>query len=135
MNALRALPRDGRLPTLVVDQCEEVFSLCQDEDERRRFLDRLAEYSGAARLILSFRADRLAEIAGHPQFARAVEQGLYLLGAMEENDLRAAIEGPARLAGTDGRARPGRRPRAGGRTTGGRAPAAVLRPQRDVEAA
>ena len=40
MRALAAaLPGEGPLPTLVVDQCEEVFSLCQDEAERTAFLD------------------------------------------------------------------------------------------------
>ena len=40
-----------------------------------------------------------ATCPAHPAFARLVERGLYLLGAMGEADLRAAIEGPARQAG------------------------------------
>ena len=45
------------------------------------------------------RADRLADLSAHPAFARLVERGLYLLGAMDEANLRAAIEGPAHQAG------------------------------------
>ena len=45
------------------------------------------------------RADRLAEVSAYPGFARLVERGLYLLGAMTEDGLRAAVEAPARQAG------------------------------------
>ncbi|MFC5268120.1 BTAD domain-containing putative transcriptional regulator [Kribbella qitaiheensis] len=93
-----AMPGQGAPPALVVDQCEEVFSLCQDTAERETFLTALSAHQAVAPLILSFRADRLADISSHPGFARAVEQGLYLLAGMTETDLRAAIEHPARLA-------------------------------------
>ncbi|MFG1817804.1 BTAD domain-containing putative transcriptional regulator [Kribbella sp. NPDC049174] len=92
------MPHEGPPPALLVDQCEEVFSLCQDHAERDAFLTALTAHLAVAPLILSFRADRLADISSHPAFARAVERGLYLLAAMAETDLRAAIEEPARLA-------------------------------------
>lgn len=93
-----ALPGRGPSPTLLVDQCEEVFSLCQDVAEREAFLSRLARHSADAPLILSFRADRLADISSHPTFAHAMERGLHLLTGMSETELRAAITEPARLA-------------------------------------
>ncbi|HYU86738.1 MAG TPA: BTAD domain-containing putative transcriptional regulator [Kribbellaceae bacterium] len=93
-----AMPGKGPSPALLVDQCEEVFSLCQDPAERDAFLATLTAHVAVAPLILSFRADRLADISSHPGFARAVEPGLYLLAGMAEADLRAAIEEPARLA-------------------------------------
>ncbi|WP_166665752.1 nSTAND1 domain-containing NTPase [Kribbella caucasensis] len=92
------MPGTGPPPALLVDQCEEAFSLCQDAAERATFLTTLAAHLTVAPLILSFRADRLADISSHPAFARVVERGLYLLAAMAETDLRAAIEEPARLA-------------------------------------
>ncbi|TDW98572.1 BTAD domain-containing putative transcriptional regulator [Kribbella sp. VKM Ac-2566] len=99
MKALAAaLPGVGPRPTLVVDQCEEVFSLCQDEGERRAFLSRLTEQATDAALILAFRADGLADISSYPGFAHAVEEGLHLLTGMSEAELRAAITEPARLA-------------------------------------
>ena len=49
--------------------------------------------------MLALRADRLGELSTHPGFARLVERGLYLLSPMSEDNLRAAIEGPARQAG------------------------------------
>src|SRR5262249_26187342 len=93
-----AMPADGSTPALVVDQCEEVFSLCQDPSERSRFLPALTPLATSAPLILSLRADHLADVTAYPAFARKVERGLYLLSAMTEEDLRTAIEQPARLA-------------------------------------
>ncbi len=45
------------------------------------------------------RADRLAEASAYPAFARLLERSLYLLGAMTEDGLRAAVEAPARQSG------------------------------------
>jgi DNA-binding SARP family transcriptional activator/energy-coupling factor transporter ATP-binding protein EcfA2 len=93
-----AMTGTGPAPVLLVDQCEEVFSLCQDAAERDTFLAALSAHQLVAPLIMSIRADRLADASAHPVFARTVEQGLYLLSGMTETDLRAAIEEPARLA-------------------------------------
>ncbi|WP_132297017.1 BTAD domain-containing putative transcriptional regulator [Kribbella sp. VKM Ac-2568] len=92
------MPTTGPPLALVVDQCEEVFSLCGDAAERDTFLTALTAHQAMAPLILSFRADRIADISGHPVFARTIEPGLYLLSGMTQTDLRAAIEKPARLA-------------------------------------
>ncbi len=83
----------------MVDQCEEVFSLCQDTDERRTFLDRLVEHARTAPVVVALRADRMGDVSAHPAFAKLVERGLYVLAAMGGEDLAAAIEGPARQAG------------------------------------
>jgi DNA-binding SARP family transcriptional activator len=80
-----ALPGRGTLSTLVVDQCEEAFSLCSDVAERTAFLERLTVHAAHAPLVLSFRADRFADLSSHPAFARAVEGGLYLLTGMSES--------------------------------------------------
>ncbi|WP_404384737.1 winged helix-turn-helix domain-containing protein [Knoellia locipacati] len=90
-------PRD----VLVVDQCEEALSLAPDSPERTGFVDAVVAFAeaGQGQLVLSMRADRLGELSGHPELARIVESGLYLLGPMSEEDLRRAIEGPAHQAG------------------------------------
>ena len=98
MSALTALSGPGPAPTLVVDQCEEVFSLCQDPAERAQFLGVLTGQAESGRLVLSFRADRLADISAFPAFARVMERGMFLLGALGEDSLRMAIEEPARRA-------------------------------------
>ena len=98
MSALTAVSGPGPAPMLVVDQCEEVFSLCHDPGERAQFLEALTRYAESGRLMLSFRADRLADISAYPAFARVMERGMFLLGALDEDSLRMAIEEPARRA-------------------------------------
>jgi WD40 repeat protein/DNA-binding SARP family transcriptional activator len=97
--ALAVLPAAGPAPVLVVDQVEEAITLCDDSGEQARFFAALAAHAGRGLLVVAMRADRLGELAAHPGFARLIEPGLYLLGAMAETDLRVAIEGPARQAG------------------------------------
>ncbi|MFG1625665.1 BTAD domain-containing putative transcriptional regulator [Kribbella sp. NPDC049227] len=94
--ALAAALSGTTAPVLLVDQFEEVFSLCQDKAERVAFLTALVAHE--APLIISIRTDRLADVSESPTFARLVERGLYLLPAMTPDNLRAAIEEPARLA-------------------------------------
>ena len=53
----------------------------------------------AAPLVLVLRADRMGDVSAHPPLAQLVERGLYVLAAMSPDDLRTAIEGPARQAG------------------------------------
>ncbi len=84
---------------LVVDQCEEAVALDEGSPEPAEFFAALVEYAQDHQLVLTLRADRLGELSGHPEFARLVEQGLYLLGPMSEPELRRAIEGPAAQAG------------------------------------
>jgi WD40 repeat protein/DNA-binding SARP family transcriptional activator len=97
-DALTVLPGSGPAPVLVVDQCEEAVTLCDDAGEQARFFAALAAHVERGPLVVALRADRLGELSSHPGFARLIEPGLYLLGAMSDADLRAAIEGPARQA-------------------------------------
>jgi WD40 repeat protein/DNA-binding SARP family transcriptional activator/energy-coupling factor transporter ATP-binding protein EcfA2 len=98
MTSLPASASDP-LPVLIVDQCEEAVTLCPDTSEQARFFDALAAHSDKTYLIVALRADRLGEMSVFPRFASLIERGLFLLGAMNGEDLRAAIEGPARHAG------------------------------------
>ncbi|MGA7688290.1 MAG: BTAD domain-containing putative transcriptional regulator [Jiangellales bacterium] len=85
---------------LVVDQLEEVVTVCLDPIEREAFLDALVGHADAgASVVVALRADRLGLLSGHRGFARLLERGLHLLGTMNEDDLRAAVEGPAHRAG------------------------------------
>ena len=84
---------------LIVDQFEEVFTLCTDPEERDRFFAGLAAEAGSCPVVISLRADHLGGVAQYPEIARLVERGLYLLGPMDEAGLRAAITGPAESAG------------------------------------
>jgi WD40 repeat protein/DNA-binding SARP family transcriptional activator len=98
-DALTTVENSGPGVVVVVDQLEEAASLCDDPAERDRFLVGLAAHADRAPIALAVRADRLADVSSHPGVARVVERGLYLLGAMDEADLRACIEGPAHQSG------------------------------------
>ena len=97
--SLAGLKPRGR-QVLVVDQAEEAVTTCQDQGEREAYFTALAMHVAAGgSLVLSLRADHLGGLAPYPDVTRILEEGLYLLGPMDEPDLRSAIEGPARRAG------------------------------------
>lgn len=99
MDSLRGLKPRGR-QTLVVDQAEEAVTVCTEGAERERFFAALAGHVGAGgALVVSLRADHLGDLVPYPNVARVLEEGMFLLGPMNEPDLRSAIEGPARRAG------------------------------------
>ncbi len=99
LDVLSALETSRSPATLIVDQFEEAFSLCDDSEERAHFFDALIEYAATSGLVIALRADRLGEFSAYPAMAQLIERGLYLLSAMDDAELRAAITGPARQAG------------------------------------
>ena len=84
---------------LVVDQLEELFVLCDDPAARARFAAGVCRWAATAPVVVTLRADHLGEVTELPELAARVQAGIYLLGAMGEPQLRAAIEGPAAKAG------------------------------------
>ena len=97
----RARP-DGR-SVLVVDQFEEAFTVCRDEHERAAFLDALVELARdrehTVQTILAVRADFYGHCATDDRLARLVGANQVLVGPMRRDELRRAIEEPARRAG------------------------------------
>ena len=92
---------DGRdASLLVVDQFEEVFTLCRDEGERRAFIDALLDAAvRGVRVVVALRADFYGHCATYRRLASALEQDQCLVGPMSEEELRRAIERPAEHAG------------------------------------
>ena len=88
---------------LIVDQFEEVFTLCQDETERRRFLDNLLYASSVAQgrtvVVLTMRADFYARAATYAELADRLADYQVLVTPMQAEELRQAIEAPARRVG------------------------------------
>ena len=91
---------------LVVDQFEELFTQCADEEQRRAFITALhaaatarhgPDQAPAALVVLGVRADFEARCADYPELADAV-QDRYLLTAMTGRQLRMAITEPAKKA-------------------------------------
>ena len=92
---------DGPPSLLIVDQLEEVFTLCPDEASRARFIDALMDLreTGSSSIVVALRADLYGRCAEHPRLAAALAEHQHLLGPMRAEDLYQAIEGPARAAG------------------------------------
>ena len=96
---IAALSVTGRDAVLVVDQAEELFTLCHDVSKRNAFAATVADHAARQPVVMVLRADHIASTAAHRELSRMVEAGLFLLGPMNESELRDAIEEPARLAG------------------------------------
>jgi WD40 repeat protein/energy-coupling factor transporter ATP-binding protein EcfA2 len=88
---------------LVVDQFEEVFTLCQDAAERAAFLAALitatTEPGSRTRVVLGIRTDFYTHCVRHADLAEAMQDAQVLVGPMTTEELRQAISRPAVDAG------------------------------------
>jgi WD40 repeat protein len=85
---------------LVIDQFEELFALCHNEDERGAFIGNLltaaSEPEGSVYVVITLRADFYAHCAAYEQLREALAWSQEYIGAMSDGELRRAIEEPAR---------------------------------------
>lgn len=90
---------------LVIDQFEEVFTLCHAEEERRSFLDALLHATevedGPVSVVLTLRADFYGLCATRSDLAERITERQMLVGPMSQEELRNAIERPARMGGME----------------------------------
>jgi WD40 repeat protein/energy-coupling factor transporter ATP-binding protein EcfA2 len=102
--ALAERPAAERV-VLVVDQFEEVFTLCQDERERAQFLANLLYAAfvpgGRVVVLLTLRADFYPKCASHPELSARVAAQQFLVSPMDEENLKQAIEEPAWQTGLE----------------------------------
>ncbi|MCM2388126.1 AAA family ATPase [Streptomyces albipurpureus] len=88
---------------VVVDQLEEVFTLCTDEQQRREFLSLLAALAErgeegqepVALVICGLRADFYAQCLNYPSLRSALEHDQILVGPMTAEEIQDAILLPA----------------------------------------
>ncbi len=108
---LRDEPGSTRL-LLYVDQWEELYTLAaprepKNDEERARaadvrlFIDLVLEAAAksSCTLVLSARSDFYPDIQNHDGLRKAVQENQVSLGTMNEAELRAVIEGPAKALG------------------------------------
>ncbi len=87
---------------LIVDQFEELYTLCTDPAQRDAFVGRLlaADAPGSRlRVVVAVRADFLGRCAEHPGLAAALQDATLLVGPMTRQELREAVVRPAAVAG------------------------------------
>ncbi len=98
---LASCDRGERL-VLVLDQFEEVFTATVEEAERAAFIDRLVRLAGQPErsvVVTTIRGDYTDHLTPYPEFAELVASNLVLIGPMAPEELRRAIELPARRVG------------------------------------
>ena len=98
---LRHWQGDGRGTILFVDQLEELVTLSEPAQAKvaSRALAELAQRAPGVRFLATVRGDKLTELAQLPGLGRLIERSLYILRSLGEDDIRDAIEGPARARG------------------------------------
>lgn len=99
---LASAPDGSGSVAVLVDQFEELFTLCDDPGQRATFIDMLLSVRRAentARVLIAVRADFLGQCLTHGQLAEAVNTAHLLLPAMSRDQLREAIVRPAVSAG------------------------------------
>ena len=105
--ARQTLPEDAPELRLVilVDQFEEIFTLCHRDDLREAFIRNLLYAAKVAQgqtlVVLTMRADFYAKCAANAELAAAFSDHHVLIGPMTEDELRRAIEKPAQLVGCE----------------------------------
>jgi tetratricopeptide (TPR) repeat protein len=89
---------------VLVDQFEEIYSLCKDTNERKAFIENLlcaaSDPTGNLSVIITLRSDFLGETQRHPGLNQVISSDQsVIVPAMTESELRRAIAEPAKQAG------------------------------------
>ena len=88
---------------LVIDQFEELFTLCTDDAVRRAFIDglvaALTDQRSRLRVVLTLRADFYDRPLRHPELAALVERGTLAVSPLGAEELERAIVEPADRCG------------------------------------
>lgn len=94
---------DGRPVVLVVDQFEELFTLCGSDEERKAFASNLALLATspdiAHRVIITVRSDYETQLVQLDELVTHMRAGEVHVGALNASELREVIEKPAALVG------------------------------------
>lgn len=92
-----------RLLVILVDQFEEVFTLCDKEEVRQAFFNNLFYAAnvvqGQTVIIITMRTDFYGKCAVYSILAAMLSDRQMLIGPMSRSELRSAIERPAQLVG------------------------------------
>ncbi len=99
---LRVSPAEDSHVVIVVDQFEELFTLC-DSDTSNRFLTALVEAASdphrRVRVVITLRADFYDRPLSHPRFGNVMGEGVVNVVSMAPEELEQAAAQPAARAG------------------------------------
>ncbi|WP_242048435.1 MULTISPECIES: eIF2A-related protein [Nostocaceae] len=84
---------------LIVDQFEELFTLCPDETERREFIAQVLNLTQQQKVVITMRADFWGECAPYRELKELMEARQKLIAPMDGAELRKAMEMQAAQVG------------------------------------
>ena len=88
---------------ILIDQFEEVFTLCNDEEQRHRFFDNIFYASSLSdspvHIVITMRSDFVSKCASYPDMNMLISENFLQMPDMSVADIRSAIVEPARRAG------------------------------------
>ena len=88
---------------LVIDQFEEVFTLCREDKLQKAFIDNLLNFANDPEiqnhLVLTLRTDYESSLTRIPKLATQLEECRISTTPLNASELREAIEKPAELVG------------------------------------
>jgi WD40 repeat protein/DNA-binding SARP family transcriptional activator len=103
IDAVLAPGPESARAVVVVDQLEEIFTVCGEEAQRLAFVEALVTAAttahGRTMVVVTMRADLYPWLADHPQLADLASSHQFLVTPLDAVGLAEAIEGPARAVG------------------------------------
>jgi WD40 repeat protein/DNA-binding SARP family transcriptional activator len=102
LTAQTSPPDNEKRRAVIVDQFEELFTLCHNPAQRRAFVANLlaaADAPNPIAVVIALRADFYHHCARYDSLRQALEAHQVYIGAMTSTELRRAIERPARRLG------------------------------------
>jgi WD40 repeat protein/DNA-binding SARP family transcriptional activator len=92
---------------LVIDQFEELYTLCPQDSLQQAFIDEMLALVQASRehpdglsiILLTMRADFMGQALAYRPFADTLQEASLLMGPMNRQELQMAIERPAEMQG------------------------------------
>jgi len=84
---------------VLVDQLEELFTLCSSAEERASFIDELARLPHSHRTVLAMRSDFLGECGRYKPLNELVIANIEQIGPLTPDELRNAMERQAAAVG------------------------------------
>ena len=101
---LYRLSPDERI-VVAVDQLEELFTVCDQQSDRRAFLEQLVtaarDHERRLLVVCALRADFYGRFGSYHEFAQLLSQSHLLVGPMDREELTQAIQQPAARAGLE----------------------------------
>lgn len=101
-----SFPDIDRLPLIIlVDQFEELYTLCDDDKVRSAFVENLlcaaSDSSQRVSVIITMRSDFLGKTQQHPRLNKLFSSQGFLVPIMQPEELAIAINEPAKQAGCE----------------------------------